>query len=77
MELQTSMAENQGINEESNGTNRPLAEQEIVEFFETLKLGSSADRERFLSLERLINNLDSEQERPNEEFRVVFGNSSE
>jgi hypothetical protein len=71
------MTKRERTDEEPNGTNRPLAEREIVEFFERLKLGSSADRERFLSLERLINNLDSEQQKSNEEFRVVFGNSSE
>jgi hypothetical protein len=61
--------------EDSNGTNRQLAEGEIIEFFEKLELGSAADRERFLSLERLIKNLDCEQEKP-EEFRVVFGDST-
>jgi hypothetical protein len=70
------MAEIDGMSEESNGASRPLAEKEIVEFFEKLNLGSSADRERFLSLERLINNLDSEQKKPNDEFRVVFGDST-
>jgi len=70
------MTEGEGMSEKSNGASRQLAEGEIVEFFEKLKLGSSAERERFLSLERLIDNLDSEQEKPNEGFRVVFGNST-
>jgi len=64
------------MSEESNGANRQLAEGEIMEFFEKLNLGSAADRERFLSLERLVKNLDSEQERQNEVSRVVFGNST-
>jgi hypothetical protein len=64
------------MNEQSNGDNCCLAEGEIIDFFEKLNLGSAADRERFLSLERLIKNLDTEQEKPSDVFRVVFGNSS-
>jgi hypothetical protein len=64
------------MNEESNGANGQLAEGEIVDFFEKLELGTAADRERFLSLERLIKNLDTEQEKPSEAFRVVFGDST-
>jgi hypothetical protein len=64
------------MNEESNGTSRQLSEREIAEFFEKLNLGSAAERERFLSLERLVQSLDSEQEGSSESPRVVFGDST-
>jgi hypothetical protein len=70
------MSEHEGMNKKLNGVSRQLAEGEIIEFFEKLKLGSSTEREKFLSLNRLLNNLDSEQEQPNKEYRVVFGNSA-
>jgi len=70
------MTDSERRNDVSNGTSRLLDDREIVEFFEKLKLGSSTDREKFLSLERLLNNIDSEQENPSEAFRVVFGDST-
>lgn len=49
--------------------------REIAEFFEKLNLGSAAEREKYFWLDRL-SKLDLEQEKANQELRVVFGDST-
>jgi hypothetical protein len=60
----------------SHTVDHPLAEDEIVEFFEKLNLGSAAERESYFWLDRLNKQIDLEQEQPSDGLRVIFGNSS-
>ncbi len=59
----------------SRSADRSLGKQQIADFFEKLKLGSAAERQKYLWLERL-SKPDPEHETPNEGFRVIFGDSS-
>jgi|HubBroStandDraft_6_1064221.scaffolds.fasta_scaffold675461_2 hypothetical protein len=56
---------------------RALRKKEIRELFEKLDLGTAADRDRFLRLQQLVHQPDSNQDCPGEALRVFFSHSTE
>ena len=62
--------------EKSSHTNRTLEEKDIKDLFDTLKLGTAAEREKFLGLDQFSKAADLGQDRTNEILRVRFADST-